>query len=247
MSLFLDLRHKFEKIKLRKLSQDEKKIFFALARNVIEDIFDVGREMNKPSLSPDGSMSQKKKKKKSLTADTKQRSKRSTGSKSPILHMGSVFTESREEKSSRLNPVVVDDVERIGNTPPSSKWGSIDTRKRRRIWGASDNKHTADVNQNVTVNQMAAVNQRAAVNQVDPGASPVARKSGPRRISPPRFKSRSKLVETGTWGSRGDGYVLGRGGEGGYRRHRKNAASGIESRYEHCSQSETVLAICSTL
>ncbi|KAK2174929.1 hypothetical protein NP493_765g00012 [Ridgeia piscesae] len=197
---FADLRHKFEKIKLRKLSHDEKKIFFALARNVIEDIFDVGQGLNKPLLSPDGSTQHKKKKIKPSTAAMKY---------------------CRDEKSSRLNPTVRDDVEITGFTPSSPKWASPNTGKRRRMWDMS-HKHTAAVNQNVPVNQMTAVNQTAAVNRVGPGTSPVT-------VSPPRFRGRSRPVATTTWGSRGEGNVLGRGGEVGNRRKGKNTASGIES------------------
>ena len=221
-----DLRHKFEKIKLRKLSHDEKKIFFALARNVIEDIFEVGQGLNKPSLSPDGSTQHKKKKIKSSTAAMKY------CAKSPVIQ-----GKSQDEKSSRLNPTVRDDVEITGYTPSSPKWASPNTVKRRRMWDMS-HKHTAAVNQNVPVNQMTAVNQTAAVNRVGPGTSPVTGKSGPRRVSPPRFRGRSIPVATTTWGSRGEGNVLGRGGEVGNRRKGKNTASGIESRYENCFISE---------
>ena len=217
-----DLRHKFEKIKQRKLSQDEKKIFFALARNIIEDIFDVGRGTNKLSLSPDGSTCQKERK--LHTADMKQCVKSRTDSKPPAFHSRSVkaeFAKGQKGKSSCQISNAGDDVKITGFTPSFPNWASPNSRKRQRLQDTSVNKHTA------------AVNQMAAVNQVDL-ASSVPRTSGPRRVSPPRIKSRSRQsVAMGTWGSRGGGHVLGRGGDDGRRRNGKNArnaAPEVESR-----------------
>ncbi|KAI0231139.1 hypothetical protein LSAT2_018469 [Lamellibrachia satsuma] len=201
-----NLRHKFEKIKLRKLSQDEKKIFFALARNIIEDIFDVGRGTNKLSLLPDGSTCQKERK--LHTTGMKQCVKSRTDSKPPAFHSRSVkaeFAKGQKGKSSCQISTAGDDVKITGFTPSFPNWASPNSRKRQRLQDTSVNKHTA------------------AVNQIDL-ASSVPRTSGPRRVSPPRIKSRSRQsVAMGTWGSRGDGHVLGRGGDDGRRRNGKNA------------------------
>ena len=55
---------------------------------------------------------------------------------------------------------------------------------------------------------------------------PVARTSGPRRVSPPRLKGRSRQpVGPGVWASRGEGHVLGGGGGGGGNGHGRTATN----------------------